>query len=268
MSDFEEAERVRARKTKLLIAGGVVSLVLPLLGVAYIKITDTSANSLPISVQGAVFDRRETTSQAITPVTAAQPMAAAPAPPVPGQKPGGSLGFISGGNEYYQDDKPAPKVGAAMQQAANQAGGEAAGALTVTGKDGAKPAAAPTAAAAKTAAKTAAAQPAAKKPWSPPRLNSSGGGIGAARFGPQVGSSAGGIGQSGVAGGGGMGGGAPGGAPPGMPPGMDMNALMGAAGAGGAGGAPDMGALMKNLPGGGAGMPQMPQMPPQGGGNQ
>lgn len=121
-------EAARKKKTLLLLAGGAFSLILPLLGVLYLRWKDT--RQAPRQQDAAVFRQREGAEKRITPpsspamaaaVVLTQPAAvpAAP-PPVQGSLPmpapsgkassgGGSLGFIKGSDDYYADKKDEPK---------------------------------------------------------------------------------------------------------------------------------------------------------------
>jgi hypothetical protein len=148
----EEVQEGRKKRTVLLMAGGAVSLILPLLGVVYIRMTEAKASRPP---DGSVmFDRREggetkvNVSQTVTINPAVSAMASpGPGPsslPVAGQAgmtPGGgsSLDMVKGGNSYYQD-KPAeaPKASTPTPAAA-PAAPEPAPAPKTAGKKGPKP---------------------------------------------------------------------------------------------------------------------------------
>lgn len=145
----EEIQAVRKKRTVLLLAGGAASLLLPLLGVVYIRMSEAKTARPPDS--SVMFDRRESgdakvnVSQTVTIINPAPSEAGRPSSlPVAGQQtvttaPGGSsLDFVKGGgtSNYYQD-KAASAAPAASTQAAAPA---------------APPAPAPEAAAPKTAA--------------------------------------------------------------------------------------------------------------------
>lgn len=115
----EEALEARRKRTIWLMAGGAASLVLPLLGVVYIKMTEAKTARLPDS--SVMFDRREkgdmkvNVSQTVTIVNpAGQANPNATSLPIAGGQTvttavgGSSLDFVKGGanNTYYQD-KPA-----------------------------------------------------------------------------------------------------------------------------------------------------------------
>lgn len=125
----QEVQQGRDKRTKLLLAGGAVSLILPLLGVVYIRMNEAKTARAPDS--SVTFERREAgeskvnVSQTVTIMNTA----AAPAPvgesslPLPGgptstPAPGGgsSLDFIKGGNFPEKTAAPAastPTVAAA-----------------------------------------------------------------------------------------------------------------------------------------------------------
>lgn len=137
----EERELARNRRTLYLMVGGAASLLLPLLGVAYLKFMDQpppqhSGPTVAFEHRGVDGTQLMKLSPAATPAPAMSgaPLAQVPqlAPregsPAPiqseggGADAGGSLGFIRGGGDYYHDKgaaAPAPAQAApAPQQAA------------------------------------------------------------------------------------------------------------------------------------------------------
>lgn len=119
-SEPEVVEK-RDKRTRLLLAGGAVSLVLPLLGLVYIKLSEAKTAHAPNS--SVMFDRRENgdakvnVSQSVAilaPPAAAQGQSSLPIAGGQTMAPaagGSSLDFVKGGtnNTYYQD-KAAPAV--------------------------------------------------------------------------------------------------------------------------------------------------------------
>lgn len=104
------AEELAARKkrTMLLLAGGAVSLVLPLAGVAYLRISESRQAHAPTA--NVVFDRREANEAKInvSQTVAINNATSAAGPGSPAAPAGGSLGFVKGSNEYYTEKKEAP----------------------------------------------------------------------------------------------------------------------------------------------------------------
>jgi len=126
----EEVLAARKKRTMLLLAGGAASLILPLLGVVYIRMNEAKTARPPDS--SVMFDRRESgetkvnVSQTVTIINPSGPAgSAASSLPVAGGQtvtpvPGGSsLDFVKGGanNTYYQD-KPAAAPPAASTRTA------------------------------------------------------------------------------------------------------------------------------------------------------
>lgn len=168
MDPNDPEEAARRKKTLLLLVGGAVSLIVPLLGVLYIRWTETRTTPKQADTHG-VFEQREG-ERRITPPSApamsaavavgvpAQAASAPPPPlaavaPLPGSKSAegsGSLGFIKPSGDYYTDKKaePAPEPK----------------------KEEAKPAAPPPEPP-KAAAKTTAKAKPGKKPFAMPKLN-------------------------------------------------------------------------------------------------
>lgn len=115
----QEVQEGRKKRTILLLAGGAVSLVLPLLGVIYIRMSEAKTARPPDS--SVMFDRRENgeakvnVSQTVAIVNPAPapgpsslPVAGGPTMvPAPGSS---SLDFVKGGanNAYFQDKAAAP----------------------------------------------------------------------------------------------------------------------------------------------------------------
>ena len=127
----EEVLAARKKRTILLLAGGTASLVLPLLGIVYIKLSEAKTARPPDST--VMFDRRENgeakvnVSQTVTIINPSGPAgSAASSLPVAGGQtmtpvPGGSsLDFVKGGanNTYYQDKAAAAAPPAASTRAA------------------------------------------------------------------------------------------------------------------------------------------------------
>ena len=152
----QEAQEGRKKRTLLLMAGGAASLILPLLGVVYIKMSESKASRPPDS--SVMFDRREggeakvNVSQAVTINSAVAVPAGQSSLPVAGQAgmtpaPGGgsSLGFVKGSNDYFQDKaaeatKAAPPAAPAAAPAPASPPAEA---KTAAKKGGPKPFAMP-----------------------------------------------------------------------------------------------------------------------------
>ena len=133
----EERELARNRRTLYLMLGGAASLLLPLLGVAYLKYLDLAQprhNGTIIAFQRRGADGmlipKLTPAAAPAPPTAGAPLAQVPqlAPrdssPAPiqgaatGEPAGGSLAFIRGGGDYYHDKAQQAPAAAAPQPAA------------------------------------------------------------------------------------------------------------------------------------------------------
>src|SRR3989338_6125096 len=118
----QEKERVRKRNLYLTISG-VVSLLLPLLGVAYMRMSDALQPARK-NVGNTVFSRRAGEPGAKKKITPARVSAAQlpnpltvevlkpssdPKKPAPGKGPTqDSLSLIRRGAEYYKDKKPEP----------------------------------------------------------------------------------------------------------------------------------------------------------------
>ncbi|MDD5305401.1 MAG: hypothetical protein PHS14_20065 [Elusimicrobia bacterium] len=124
-----DVQVVRKKRTILLLAGGAASLILPLVGIIYIRMSEAKTARPPDS--SVMFDRREngetkvSVSQTVTivnpsasagPGASSLPVAGGPTmTPAPG---GSSLDFVKGGanNAYFQDKQAAAP--AASTQAA------------------------------------------------------------------------------------------------------------------------------------------------------
>lgn len=112
----EEVQEGRKKKTWMLFAGGAVSLLLPLGGVAYIKMNE-SRPARSAGDTASVFEHREggdakvniTQQVTINPGVAVPAGGSLPKAGGPTESPvGSSLDFIKGGNAgYYQDKKDA-----------------------------------------------------------------------------------------------------------------------------------------------------------------
>lgn len=162
--DQDAAELERKNKTFWLLAGGAASLILPLLGVVYLRMTDTGSAASPTG-RNDLFERRDNGQMKISPSQAAVPPSAmaVPAPsPLPSarggaQKPAeSSLDFIKANTEMQGRVAEAPKAATATVAAAPSAASAVANA--------AEPAA--------PARKAAAAKPV-KKPFAMPKLQPS-----------------------------------------------------------------------------------------------
>ncbi len=115
MPSEEELAR-RRRHTLYLIAGGTVSLLLPLGGVLYLKMTDTTAP--PASVRADdIFAHREGAAVRLQPAAGAaapQPLAMPAAPPAVSSVPATSppqesgLSMIRGGEDYFPGKSASP----------------------------------------------------------------------------------------------------------------------------------------------------------------
>jgi hypothetical protein len=91
-SPEQEVQEGRKKRTLLLLAGGAASLILPLLGVVYIKMSESKASRAANS--SVMFDQREGGE---TKVNVSQTIVA----PAPGS--GSSLDFVKGSNNYFSD---------------------------------------------------------------------------------------------------------------------------------------------------------------------
>lgn len=111
----QEVQEGRKKRTYLLLAGGAVSLLLPLGGVVYLRISESKAVRAP-GQAASVFDRREggEAKVVITQTVAINQAVAVPAGtsslPTPGgptaAPAGSSLDFVKGGTgAYFQDGK-------------------------------------------------------------------------------------------------------------------------------------------------------------------
>lgn len=116
----DEVQEVRKKKTWLLLAGGAVSLLLPLGGVVYIRMTE-NAPARQGGSAASVFDHREgndakinVTQQVTITQAVAVPAGGSGSLPTPGGRTespaGSSLDFVKGGagGGFYQDGKAAP----------------------------------------------------------------------------------------------------------------------------------------------------------------
>lgn len=175
----ELSEQDRKKRTIWLMVGGAASLILPLLGVAYLHWSSISRAQGP-SGRNDVFERRDGGEKRLTPSQTAVPVSAlASPPPSPltaggrtGQPSGSSLDFIKPNGELAAKVAEPPKAATAPA-----------------------PAAAPAAAATETPAPAKAASKKGKKEFSMPKLQpsrgftnfSSGKGSGKAAAAPQGG---------------------------------------------------------------------------------
>ena len=121
----EEEEAKRDKRSLYLLIAGVAGLLLPLIAVAYMRMREASVPAG--ATTGGVFENRGEGARnrikaALTPAPAssmptalsspAPTAAAAPADPAaPARKSFDSIGFIKGGNDYFQEAaKPAASV--------------------------------------------------------------------------------------------------------------------------------------------------------------
>jgi hypothetical protein len=120
----ENPETARRKYSYYLILGAAISLALPLLGVLYLRISESSSSpgisGLPIFIlRGSDGSTRRKIAPSRVSAAPALPAPAAPPPRLtskssPKSSQGGylppaegSLGFIRGGSEYYQEQAPA-----------------------------------------------------------------------------------------------------------------------------------------------------------------
>lgn len=148
----QEVQEGRQKRTVLLMAGGAFSLILPLLGVVYIRMNESKAARAPNA--SVTFEHREGGDAKLSPTqtvtinpAVAVPAASQSSLPVagqPGMTPapgsGSSLDFVKGGNSYYQDNKAAeaPKASSAPAAAAPAPAPEPAPVAKAADKKGAK----------------------------------------------------------------------------------------------------------------------------------
>lgn len=127
----QDVQEARRKRTILLLAGGAASLVLPLLGIIYIRMSEAKTTRAPDST--VMFDRRGNGESKIDVSQTAAVVNTAPATgfgasslpaaggttmtPAPGS--GSSLDFVKGGaNNAYFQDKPAAAPAAPAAPAA------------------------------------------------------------------------------------------------------------------------------------------------------
>lgn len=130
----QEVQEGRKKRTLLLLAGGAVSLVLPLLGILYIRMNEAKTARAPDS--SVMFDRREngeskvSVSQTVAIVNPAASASGSSSLPVaggvtvtPAPGSGSSLDFVKGGenNTYFQDKSAAPAASTRTAPAASAA---------------------------------------------------------------------------------------------------------------------------------------------------
>jgi len=110
----EARQGERRRRTAYLIVGGVLSLLLPLLGALYLKLSETAPPAGNVDA-AAVFAHRDGPAPRLLPAAApAAPGQPAAAPPVPGPAPSApgsesGLSMVRGGQDYYQEPQPPPQ---------------------------------------------------------------------------------------------------------------------------------------------------------------
>ncbi len=151
----QEALDIRRKRTIWLMAGGAASLILPLLGVLYMRISEAKTARPPDS--SVMFDRREKGEEkvnisqtVVAPAALAAPGASSlpiaggmTAAPASGN--GSSLDFVKGGanNTYFQDKAAAPAAEAEAAPppppAAGPSGPIPPASKTVAQKGGKKP---------------------------------------------------------------------------------------------------------------------------------
>ncbi|HAM35474.1 MAG TPA: hypothetical protein DEB40_04295 [Elusimicrobia bacterium] len=106
--DSEERHILRNRRSLLILLAGAASLLIPLLGVVYLRITESPGPFIPGNAAHG-FARRQTQADRIrVPVAPAMPVpmeqappAGRPAPAAPQPAGTDSLGFVKAGSEYY-----------------------------------------------------------------------------------------------------------------------------------------------------------------------
>ncbi len=151
----QAAQDARSKRTRMLLAGGAVSLALPLLGVLYLRLSESKTARPPDA--SVTFDRREKGEEKVNvSQNIAMPSQAVQVGPGPSSLPvaggmtvspapgsGSSLDFVKGGanNTYYQDKPAAPAASTAPAVAAAAAAPppEPAPAVKVAAKGGKKP---------------------------------------------------------------------------------------------------------------------------------
>lgn len=102
----EEAEKLlqRRRRTLYLLAGGAVSLLLPLAGIAYLKLQEAPVPAGPTGSLEGVFDRRD--AEAPRYVKAPEEAASVALPAKPSAGRSGSMDFISMSREMRPENVP------------------------------------------------------------------------------------------------------------------------------------------------------------------
>ncbi|MBI5208668.1 MAG: hypothetical protein HY927_01685 [Elusimicrobia bacterium] len=259
-SNTEDQEASRSRRTILLMVSGALLLILPLLGIAYMRMKDTTRSGTPGTNLMNTFERRIDPRTAPLPPT---PLASSPAgdmqasmtKPADGVAGAAStsafLGYITGGQEYQQMAKQQPEVPSAGQAVDH-------GPTPDSGQPqqpAAQQPAVPQPAVPQPVVQQPVAQPvqqAQGRTLAPPKLGTTQSRLKPTQWGMGAKAAAGTTAPQAPAGA----------APPGgMPPGMDPAAMMKMMG-GGAGGAPggapggmDPAAMMKMMGGGAGGAP-------------
>ncbi len=123
----QEALESRNKRTVWLLAGAGASLLLPLLGLFYIRASESRSAHPPSNT--VMFDRREagepkigvTQAVPVTGIPAAIP-AAKPARAASRDKENSSLNFVKGSGEYFKDDTAeTPKIAAPEKSAESPA---------------------------------------------------------------------------------------------------------------------------------------------------
>lgn len=117
----DEKELLRSRRTLFLLLGGAASLLLPLGAILYLKLTDPSAGrngpQAAVLFEKRGYDGQSASNSKITPamtpaVNGGLPNAPAGADGKPGVSPavpaGSSLSMVRGGEDMYEKPAPAP----------------------------------------------------------------------------------------------------------------------------------------------------------------
>ena len=114
----QEALESRNKRTVWLLAGASTSLLLPLLGLFYIRASESRSVHPPSNT--VMFDRREAGESKIgvnQPIPAAIPPAK-PAPAAARVKENSSLSFVKGSGEYFKDNTAETPKTAALEMSA------------------------------------------------------------------------------------------------------------------------------------------------------
>jgi hypothetical protein len=139
----EEVQAARKTRTIMLMAGGAASLILPLCGVVYLRLTEAGSARAPNTA--VMFEHREAGEAKInvtqTVTVPSGGLAAAPQASLPGGD--SSLGMVKGSNDYFQDKKAEPPAASTQAAKAPEPAPAPAPEKTVVKKGGKKPFAMP-----------------------------------------------------------------------------------------------------------------------------